>query len=329
MGQPVFFLVFLKNMPEHVRLGQFNIRDLTMEKLRDPENPQAVAAARIIKKFAPDVLSINEMESHPEAPRAFIENFLKRGADPVDYPFYHIADTNSGQPSGFPPPFDYKGFGRFRGQYGIACLSRHRMDFAAIRNYKDVPWGQMPFGYCREAACPDGFPLWSTAFLDIPILIGETRVRFILLHPTVPLRNYLNLRRNADQLRFLGRYIGGQDIPGIPSLPAGTPFVVMGDLNTDPHEGVGTCEVIKGLLENEDLIRPGADKKTFLEEGGAEWAGEDRPGLLSARLDYILPSIRRFVLKGFHVFCPEGTAWWPVVRRASDHFFIYADCELA
>ncbi len=316
-------------MPVTVRFGQFNIRDLTMEKLSDPEDPQALAAAKIIKKFAPDVLSINEMESHPEAPRAFIENFLKKGEDPADYPFYHIADTNSGQPTGFPPPFDYKGFGRFKGQYGIACLSRHRMDSGAIKNYKDVPWGQMPFGYCMEAACPEGFPLWSTAFLDIPIRIGETGVHFILLHPTVPLRNYMNLRRNADQLRFLERYIGGQSIPGVQSLPAGTPFVVMGDLNTDPREGVGTCEVIKDLLENEDLIRPGADEKTFLEGGGSDWPGEDRPGLLSARLDYLLLSRGRFILKDFHIFSPRGTPWWPVARRASDHFFIYADCELA
>ncbi len=320
-----------------LRFAQFNIRDLTMQKLRDPGNSQAQAAAKIIKKFAPDVLSINEMEADPAAPRIFVKNFLQRGEDPVDYPFFYMGNTNSGVPTGFPPPFDYKGFGRFKGQYGIACLSRYRIDIDAVKNYKDVPWGSMPLNYCAEAdsPCPGSFPLWSTAFLDIPIEIGPiekgiTAVHFLLLHPTVPLRNYMNLRRNADQLRFLERYISGQGMPGVSPLPADAPFVVMGDLNTDPGEELGTCEVIKGLLENANIIKPGMDEKekTFLEEGGAEWPGSDRPGLLAARLDYILPASRRFILKDFHIFSPRGTPWWPVARRASDHFFIYADCEL-
>ena len=311
-----------------VRFGQFNIRDLTMDKLRDPGNLQAVAAAKIIKRFAPDVLSINEMEADPAAPRAFVENFLHKGEAPVDYPFSHIGETNSGVPAGFPPPFDYKGFGRFKGQYGIACLSRHRMDFGAIKNYKDVPWRAMSPDYCDEAKCPESFPLWSTAFLDIPIEIDGTAVHFVLLHPTVPLRNQMNFRRNADQLRFLERYISGQGIHGVSALLAEKPFVVMGDLNTDPEAGVGTCEVIRDLLENENLIRPGTNEKTFLEDGGAGWPGADKSGLLTARLDYILPSKRRFILKEFHVFSPGGTSWWPVARRASDHFFIHADCEL-
>ncbi len=323
-----------------LRFGQFNIRDLTMRKLRDPRNPQALAAARIIKKFAPDVLSVNEMEADPAAPRAFIENFLQKGEDPVDYPFYYAGETNSGEPAGFQPPFDYKGFGLFRGQYGIVCLSKFRIDIDGVKNYRGVPWISMPLGYCAEAdpPCPGSFPLWSTAFLDIPIEIvpvetgppaaGGATVHFILLHPTVPLRNYMNLRRNADQLRFLKRYIGGQGLPGVPTLSADTPFVIMGDLNTDPDEGVGTCEVIKELLENPDIIKPGAGRKTFLEEGGADWPGADRRGLLTARLDYILPSSRRFIVKDFCVFNPGGTPWWPVVRRASDHFFICADCEL-
>ncbi len=311
-----------------VRFGQFNIRDLTMEKLRDPEDRQARAAAKIIKKLAPDVLSINEMQSDPAAPRAFIDNFLGRGEDPIDYPFFYIGKTNSGVRTGFSSPFDYKGYGRFEGQYGIACLSRFRMDFDGIRNYKDVPWGAMPLNYCAEAACPERFPLWSTAFLDIPVDITGTKVHLVLLHPTVPLRGYMNLRRNADQLRFLGRYINGQDAPGVPALGRDAPFVVIGDLNADPEEGVGTCEVIKEFLENGNLISPRTDEKTFLEGGGAEWTSIDGPGLLEARLDYILPSKSRFILKEFHVFRPGGTPWWPVARQASDHFFIYADCEL-
>ena len=311
-----------------LRFGQFNIRDLTMEKLRNPEHPQVMVAAKIIKRFTPDVLSINEMQADTAAPRAFIENFLKKGEAPVDYPFSYIGETNSGVRTGLPQPFDYKGYGSFKGQYGIACLSKFRMDFEAIKNYKDVPWGAMPLNYCGEMGCPEDFPLWSTAFLDIPVDINGTVVHFLLLHPTVPLRNYMNLRRNADQLRFLERYISGQDAPGVPALKNDAPFVIMGDLNADPEEGLGTCEVIRKFLNNGNITGNGQAQKTFLEGGGAGWPSFDRPGLLEARLDYILPSKRHFVLKEFHVFRPKGTPWWPVARRASDHFFIYADCEL-
>ena len=121
-------------MAKRLRFGQFNIRDLTMEKLREPGNPQALAAAMIIKKVAPDILSIDEMEADPAAPAAFIGNFLKQGENPLDYPFFYVGETNSGVPAGFPYPYEYKGFGRFRGQYGIACLSRFEIDNGAGRD---------------------------------------------------------------------------------------------------------------------------------------------------------------------------------------------------
>ncbi len=304
-----------------------------MEKLLDPGNPQALAAARIIKRFCPDVLSIDEMEAEPAAPAAFVENFLKKGENPVDYPYFHIGQTNSGIPTGFPPPYDYRGYGRFRGQYGIACLSRLKIVFDGIRNLKDAAWRSLPESYCDEAdrcrlkqGCPDDFPLWSNAFLDIPIEMEEgTALHAILVHPTVPLRAYVNLRRNADQMRFLKNYIDGLAADG--SSPGETPFVVIGDLNADPDAGIGTNEATKRLLEDSNITYRKTDRATFLEGGGVEPPLEKRPGLREARLDYILPSSRCFKLYGPEVFAPEGTAWWPVARLASDHFFVYADCE--
>ena len=314
-----------------LRFGQFNIRDLTMEKLLDPENPQALAAAKIIKRFAPDVLSIDEMEADPAAPALFVENFLKKGEDPVDYPFSHIGQTNSGVPTGFPPPYDFRGYGRFRGQYGIACLSRLKIVFEGIRNLKDIAWRAFPESYCEEVACPNDFPLWSNAFLDIPIELKSGPIELksgpvlhaILVHPTVPLRGYINLRRNADQMKFLKSYADG-----LAEDKWGGPFVIMGDLNVDPDAGIGTNEVTKRLFEDGNIIYRKAGRKTFMEGGGLEPPLEEKPGMLVARLDYILPSRGYFKMSGPEVFAPKGTPWWPVARRASDHFFVYADCEL-
>ena len=306
-------------MGPRIRFGQFNIRDLTMEKLLDLSNPQVLAAAKIIKRFRPDVLSIDEMQSHPGAPTAFVENFLKRGEEPADYPFFYIGQTNSGMPTGLPYPYDYRGYGHFRGQYGIACLSRLRIDFDGIKNLKDVSWPSLPGSCCAEVFCPRDFPLWSTSFLDVPVETGDGAVfHTILVHPTVPLREYVNMKRNADQMRFLKSYIDGF---------SGSPFVVIGDLNADPDAGIGTRDVVRGLFEDDNIIYRKTSRETFLEGGGVERPPVDGAGLLKARLDYILPS-RHFRMDGPLVFAPEGTPWWQAARRASDHFFVYADCEL-
>ena len=318
-------------MAERLRFGQFNIRDLTMEKLRDPGNRQAAAAAKIIKKFSPDVLSIDEMEADPGAPAAFIENFLMKGEDAADYPFFYVGQTNSGIQTGLPYPYDYKGFGRFRGQYGIALLSRQEIDYEGIINLKDFHWRSLAESYLQAAGsqsieCPEDFPLWSTAFLDIPIKIGSEgghALHAVLLHPTVPMKDYINPWRNADQLVFLKNHIDGLAMKN----GGGLPFVVMGDLNADPDSGIGIAEAAKRLFWDENIICRKTDQNTFLEGGGVEPPMEENPALLQARLDYILPSSRHFKLNGPFVFAPRGTSWWPVARRASDHFFVYADCE--
>ena len=297
-----------------------------MEKLLDPSNGQARAAARIIKRFRPDVLSIDEMQAHPAAPLAFVENFLKKGEDPAGYDYAYIGRTNSGMPTGLAPPYDYKGYGRFRGQYGIACLSRLKLGLDGIKNLKDEPWAALPDSRCAEVYCPPGFPLWSTAFLDVPLYVEGRVVHVILIHPTVPLREYLNLKRNADQMRFLKNYIDRFFAFADPG-EAKTPFVVIGDLNVDPDAGIGTRDAVRDFFEDGNIVYRKTDRETFLEGGGVEHPRVDGAGLLKARLDYILPS-RHFNMDGPHVFAPEGTEWWPVARRASDHFFVYADCEL-
>ena len=190
--------------PRSIRFAQFNIRDLTLEKLRDPGNLQARAAADIIKKHAPDILSINEMEADPSAPLIFIENFLEKGEDPAGYPFFYAGQSNSGVKTGFSYPYDYRGYGRFAGQYGIACLSRFKIRYEGIRNLKDTPWRSIAMSYCEGIACPEDFPLWSNCFLDIPLEIAEGLViHAILIHPTVPLRDYTNIRRNRTRLSSL------------------------------------------------------------------------------------------------------------------------------
>ena len=54
-------LASLASADTTLRIGHFNIRELDHTELDNKDNPQAKAAAQIIQRHAPDILSINEM----------------------------------------------------------------------------------------------------------------------------------------------------------------------------------------------------------------------------------------------------------------------------
>ncbi len=313
-----------------VRFGHFNVRDLTLGKLRKPDHAQLLSASAIIQKVRPDVLSINEIEACPEAPRLFLDNYLERGDDPLHYPYHYIGPTNSGVSTGLPHPYDQKGFGLFEGQYGIALFSRFPILQHGVRSFEDFSWRDLPKGLSylgdRVVDVHERFPLFSTNLLNVPLRMAGRVVYVILLHASVPVTGFLNRNRNADQLNFLNEYISGRALPGMDRFEAGLPFVVMGDLNADPEKGEGIREAIRRLLENPALNGIVPSRPTFLEGGGSEAPPLHTAGL-SLKLDYILPS-RDFVVLKHEVFRPEEAGLWHQERCASDHFFIYADCSL-
>ncbi len=313
-----------------IRFGHFNIRDLTMEKLLNPDHPQVDAASSIIQKVRPDVLSINEMEAHPEAPRLFLENFLHRGDAPLYYPYHYLGPTNSGVSTDLPQPFDQKGFGLFQGQYGIALFSRFPILREGVRSFEAFSWRDVPGGLSclgdRAVTVPEGFPLFSTNLVNVPLRIGEGMVHAILLHASIPVKGFLNKERNGDQLSFLNEYVSGRPLPGVEPLNDRKPFLVMGDLNADPEKGEGIREAIQSILDNPVLNGLIPPMPTFLEGGGVESPPLDLRGL-SLTLDYILPS-GEFIVLNHGVFRPAETGWWKEVRTASDHFAIYTDCSL-
>jgi hypothetical protein len=254
----------------------------------------------------PDVLSINEIEAHRDAPRLFLESFLQRGDTPLHYPYHYMGPTNSGVSTGLPQPFDQKGYGFFEGQYGIALFSRFPLLKEGAKSLEAFSWRNLPGGLSclgdRAANVHEGFPLFSTNFLNVPFSIGERIVHAVLLHASIPVRGPLNKERNGDQLIFLNEYI------------------------RDPDKGEGVRETIRRLLENQALNGLVPPVPTYLEGGGVDAPPLD-PGGFSLKLDYILPSLDFAVLK-HEVFWPEEADWWNQTRIASDHFIVYADCSL-
>jgi hypothetical protein len=298
------------------RFGTFNAslnRNSAGQALADlssPGNAQADAVAEIIQRVRPEVLLINEFdyyaptEAHPDGPLvdAFRDNYLAvahNGAQPIDYQYSFIAESNTGIPSGFDlnnaggigGPDDAFGFGFFPGQFGMAVLSQHPIDTAAIRTFQHFLWKDMPGALLPDdPATPapadwyspaelEVFRLSSKSHWDVPIDIDGTTVHFLVSHPTPPVFDGLEDRngtRNHDEIRLWADYI----TPGPTSayiydddgtfggLAPGSRFVIAGDQNSDPLDGDSIPGSAQLLLDH-PLVNT---KVTPSSAGGPYWA---------------------------------------------------------
>ncbi len=235
-----------------VRFSQFNAslnRNAVGQIINDFSNPaipdsrgttisQAVRVqqvrnvAEIIQRANPDVLLINEFDffaANPaEAVRLFQQNFLaiaQNGAAPVSYPYFYIAPSNTGIPTGFDLNNngatvttvtdgigaagygdDAFGFGNFPGQFGLVLLSKYPIDVANIRTFQNFLWKDMPGNLLTNDPTLDnpatpvnenlgGFysteeqailRLSSKSHWDVPIQINGQTVHALVSHPTPP-----------------------------------------------------------------------------------------------------------------------------------------------
>jgi hypothetical protein len=275
---PVRFATF------NASLNRFNAGDLATE-LSLPGSPQPDVIAEIIQRTRPEVLLINEFDYDATgvAAQGFKENYLEvphGDAQPIEYPYWYVAPSNTGVPSGFDldnngavgGPNDAFGFGFFEGQYGMAVFSMYPIDNDNIRTFQMFLWKDMP-----GALLPDDpntpepadwysseelevFRLSSKSHWDIPIQFDGKTVHFLVSHPTPPVFDGpedRNGTRNYDEIRFWADYV-------IPSrsdyiyddagkwggLEPGAMFVIAGDQNSDPLDGDSIPGAIQQLLEH-------------------------------------------------------------------------------
>ncbi|HEX6128496.1 MAG TPA: endonuclease/exonuclease/phosphatase family protein [Candidatus Limnocylindria bacterium] len=271
-------------------LNRFNAGDLVND-LSTPNNAQAAAVAEIIQRARPDVLLINEFDYDPAAVDLFRDNYLEvghNGAEPIEYEYYFIDESNTGVPTGCAVcdfnndgvvggPDDAYGFGFFPGQFGMLVLSKYPIDHDAVRTFQEFLWADMP-----GARLPDDpttpkpadwyseeelevFRLSSKSHWDVPIDIGGSIVHFLVSHPTPPVFDGpedRNGTRNFDEIRFWADYVtpgaggyiyddpreDGSQVFG--GLKPGSKFVIAGDQNSDPLDGDSIPGAIQQLLEN-------------------------------------------------------------------------------
>ncbi|MDZ8221410.1 phytase [Nostoc sp. ChiVER01] len=282
-----------------IRFSQFNASlnrneaGQLVTDLSTPDNAQAKAVAEIIQRNNPDVLLINEFDYSQEAVQLFKQNYLavsQNGANPVDYPYFYIAPSNTGIASGFDlnnngtvvttpgePGYgdDAFGFGNFPGQYGMLLLSKYPIDTANVRTFQNFLWKDMP-----NALLPDDpttpqtrdwysedelkvLRLSSKSHWDVPIQVNGETIHVLVSHPTPPTFDGpedRNGKRNHDEIRFWADYITPgkndyiyDDAGKTGGIAAGSDFVIMGDQNADPVDGDSYDNAVRQLLQNPNI----------------------------------------------------------------------------
>jgi len=286
-----------KQVDKDVRFATFNaslnrnVEGQLVADLSTPNNAQASDIAETIQRVNPDVLLINEFDFVEDglAAELFRDNYLAvphNGAPGVEYPYYFVAPSNTGIPSGFDldnngdtsttdAGNDAFGFGSFPGQFGMVVFSKYPIRFDDVRTFQRFLWQDMPGALLPDdPATPnvqqdwyspaelEVFRLSSKSHWDVPILVGRKTVHFLVSHPTPPVFDTAEDRngtRNNDEIRFWADYVTGgatasyiyDDEGGTGGLAKGARFVIAGDQNSDPLDGDSIPGSIQQLLEND------------------------------------------------------------------------------
>lgn len=345
---PVRFATF------NASLNRFNAGDLVNE-LSTPGSAQPDVIAEIIQRVRPDVLLINEFDYDEGglAAQYFQDNYLSvphGDAQPIEYPYYFVAPSNTGIPSGFDlnnngvigGPDDAYGFGFFPGQYGMVVYSMFPIDYENIRTFQMFLWKDMPGALLPDdPATPEPadwyspeelevFRLSSKSHWDIPILIGGKTVHFLTSHPTPPVFDGpedRNGRRNYDEIRFWADYISPtrsgyiyDDDGNAGGLESGAMFVIAGDLNSDPFDGDSIPGSAQLLLDHplvNTKVTPsstGAVEQAAL-QGGANLTHLGDPAFDTADFADTTPGNLRadYVLPRKNLRIVDAGVFWPLM----------------
>jgi hypothetical protein len=285
--------------PDEVRFSTFNAslnRGAAGQLLTDlasGTNQQAANVAETIQRANPDVVLVNEFDYEPDGAAAelFRSNYLEKswnGSTPVDYPYYYVAPSNTGIPTGFDlnnngvvgtpgtqaGGDDSFGFGLYPGQFGMAVFSKYPILTDDVRTFQHFLWKDMPGALLpNDPAVPgeadwyspeelDGFRLSSKSHWDVPIkLPGRKPVHFLVSHPTPPTFDGAEDRngtRNHDEIRLWADYVTGgsaaayiyDDEGKYGGLGKGQDFVIAGDQNADPYDGDSVDDAIWQFLDH-------------------------------------------------------------------------------
>ncbi len=279
-------------------------------------DPQLDAVLGIVAQVQPDILVLTDFDYDLDglALSAF-QTALQTAGWSMDHSFARapnvglMTDLDLDQDGRLHSPRDAQGFGYFRGNGGMAILSR--WPFGAARDWSHILWKDIP-----GATLPKGWPddvmavqrLSSNGHWAVPVDTPLGTITLLAFAATTPVfdgpedRNGL---RGADEVRFWETVLDGHWGP-VPQSP-----VVIGKANIDPVDGDGRYDAILSLLSHA-LLNDAAPRSV----GGALAANPDHsgdPALDTAhwpesdqgnlRVSYILPPAD-WTVTGAGVFWP-------------------------
>lgn len=262
----------------------------------------------------------------------------------------HVLEQAAGPDDIGPYADDSWGYGEYPGQYAMGIYSKYPIDIENVRTMRELLWQDVPesrlpteadiegldtddepWGWLTDAEA-ERFRVSSKTHVDVPIVVGEETVHAVLAHPTPPVfdgpENF-NGRRNYAENKLLADYVSGAeyiyDDTGCPGgLDEDEPFVIMGDLNTEPG-AEDTFDVIS------EYVLPQANTDVLPSSpGGAAAGNEHWTAGWEAQVDYVLPS------EAFDIL--DSAVYWPdpeaeperneLANLASDHFLVWAELDL-
>lgn len=336
-----------------------------LERLSDGKDEQAEKVAAIVQTVRPDVLLINELdyEEDDAAARLLAQKFFAKPQDlleAIDYPYVFVAASNTGVASGMDlnknnrtgEPNDCWGYGVYPGQYSFAIFSKFPIDDENIRTFQQFLWKDLPRASrpvdpeSGESYYDDetwnSLRLSSKNHVDVPVVVGGERIHVLASHPTPPVFDGPEDRngcRNHDEINFWNFYLAGASSKTLVDdqgkrggLEVGSPFVIMGDLNSDPLDGDSRQTAIRKLLAHRFVTDPKASSEGAVSTAKKrDLKGEPQFdtaefGRGHFRVDYVLPS-RNLELVDAEVFWPPEESEEHGLIKASDHRMVWIEVK--
>ena len=300
--------------PDLVREGP----GLLLRDLRSGDDPEVAALVELLGARAPDAVLLTGFDWDLDAV-ALRELAGQLRAQGLNYPHHFAPRPNSGLATDLDldgdgrrgGPGDAQGWGAFPGWGGLALLSRWPLGTAAVQDFTDLLWTDLPGATLPVTEAGTPFPsaqaqavqrLSSTGHWSLPVDLpqGDTLwlAAFAATPPLFDGAEQRNVLRNADEIRLWSLWLDG----ALPTVPPDAPVVLLGRANTDPRDGAGMHSAIAELLAHPRLQdpAPGTDTARFTPP-------PEGPGDL--RINYVLPD-RRLTLEA------AGTDWHPDLRHA-------------
>lgn len=375
---------------QSVRVATFNAslnrpaRGELLAELAGGGSRQAQRVAQVIQLVRPNVLALMELDydGTQQALDVFHNQYLMQswnGSTAVHYPYRRQFASNTGIPIPYDlnhdgtiaRPEDAQGFGRHEGQYAFSILSQLPLAFEEARTFQTLLWSAMPENLLpiADEQTPTGIRGEAAAILrlssknHVDLRLTDSGVHLLLAHPTPPIfdgSERRNARRNHDEIRLLADYLSPDSSDYIVDdagreggLPASEEFIILGDMNADPFDGVSFRDAIWQLLSHPRVLEDSAyGLLTPASRGGLQNADRPMPDMPEAaaederrrprgnasfhttvwklRVDYVLPSVG-LPVRSTGVFWPTEEhqhAYLASGTATSDHRLVWADIGL-